>query len=83
MLGGARVGEDDELSNAAKQMRAAQPWLGAVWKLVGGCAVGVLMGLGLDRWAGTGPWGLVGLSVVGIVVGMYAFIREASRLGKR
>ena len=75
------MGEDDGLSRIAKQMRAAEPWLGAVWKLVGGCAVGVLMGLGLDKWVGTGPWGLVGLSVVGIAVGFYAFVRDALRMG--
>lgn len=72
----------DGLSPVARQMRAAQPWIGAVWKLMGGCAVGVIGGLWMDRRLGTGPWGLLGLSLVGISVGFYAFIRAALRLGK-
>ncbi len=74
--------EDAELSSMARQMRAAQPWVGAVWKMIGGCVVGVLGGMWVDRQFGTTPWGLVGLSVLGIVVGFYAFIRTALRLGK-
>ncbi|MBI3184469.1 MAG: AtpZ/AtpI family protein [Myxococcales bacterium] len=64
-------------------MRAASPYISAVWKMVGGAAVGVLGGYFLDNWLGTTPWLLVALSVVGISVGFYAFIREMSRLGKR
>ncbi len=72
-----------ELSPAARQMRAAMPYISAVWKMVGGAVVGVLGGMLLDRWLGTTPWMLVGLSVVGIVVGFYGFLHEMNRLGKR
>jgi ATP synthase protein I len=72
----------DELSPAARQMRAASPYLSAVWKLIGGAVVGVGGGMLLDRWLGTQPWGMVGFSTLGIVVGFYAFIREMMRLGK-
>ena len=64
-------------------MRAAQPYLNAVWKLVGGAAFGVLAGFFLDRWLHTTPWILVGLSTAGIGVGFYGFIRDMTRLGKK
>ena len=75
--------DGDGLSNTARAMRGAQPYLAAVWKLVGGAAVGVIGGMLLDRWLGWTPWGLVGLSVVGICVGFYGFIHDMLRLDKR
>ncbi|MCP3136498.1 AtpZ/AtpI family protein [Pyxidicoccus xibeiensis] len=75
--------DSEELGPAARQMRAAEPYISAVWKLVGGAVVGVLGGYWLDRWLGTGPWLLVGLSLTGISVGFYGFLRDMSRLGKR
>jgi ATP synthase protein I len=81
-----KPGEDtkgSELSSTARQMRAAEPYIAAVWKLVGGAVVGVLGGYYLDTWLGTSPWLLLGLSVVGIAVGFYGFLHEMARLGKR
>ncbi len=72
-----------ELSEPARQMRAAEPYIAAVWKLVGGAMVGVLGGYYLDKWLGTAPWLLLGLSLVGISVGFYGFLHEMARLGKR
>ncbi len=71
------------MSTAAKQMRAAEPYISAVWKLIGGAVVGVLGGYLLDDWLGTKPWMLVGLSLVGISVGFYAFLRAMLQLSKR
>lgn len=75
--------EDSELGSTAQQMQAAMPYISAVWKMVGGTAVGVIGGLVLDRWLGTKPWMLVVLSVVGTGVGMYGFLHEMTRLGKK
>ena len=75
--------DEDGLSSTAREMRRAQPYLAAVWKMVGGAAVGVIGGMVLDRWLGWTPWGLVGLSVVGICVGFYGFIHDMLKLGKR
>ncbi len=75
--------EDSELGSTARQMQAAMPYISAVWKMVGGTVVGVIGGLLLDRWLGTKPWMLVGLSVVGTVVGFYGFLHEMTRLGKK
>jgi ATP synthase protein I len=74
---------DDGLSPTAREMHAAQPYIGAVWKLVGGAVFGVLAGYFLDKWLHTTPWILVGLSVVGICVGFYGFIRDMLRMGKK
>jgi ATP synthase protein I len=75
--------ESSGLSPTAQAMRAAIPYVSAVWKMVGGGVVGVLGGLLLDGWLGTKPWMLVGLSVVGIAVGFYAFFHDMNRLGKK
>jgi ATP synthase protein I len=64
-------------------MRSAEPYLAAVWKMVGGAVVGVGGGYLLDRWLGTTPWFLLGLSVIGISVGFYAFIHTMLRMAKR
>jgi ATP synthase protein I len=74
---------DDGLSATARGMRQAQPYVNAVWKLVGGAVFGVLAGYFLDRWLRTTPWILVGLSTLGIGVGFYAFIRDMLRMGKK
>lgn len=75
--------EDDGLSPLARGMQTAQPYLNAVWKLVGGAAFGVIAGLMLDRWLGTRPWMLVGASTLGISAGFYGFIRAMLQLGKK
>jgi ATP synthase protein I len=75
--------DEDGLSSTAREMRRAQPYLAAVWKLVGGAAVGVIGGLLLDRWTGWTPWALVGLSVLGICAGFYGFIHDVLKLEKR
>lgn len=67
----------------ARQLQAAQPYVGMVWKLLGGAAVGVMGGMWVDKQFGTTPWGVVGLSVVGISIGFYAFIRAALRMGEK
>jgi len=78
-----RADADEGLGNAAKQMRAIEPYISAVWKLVGGAAVGVLGGYFLDGWLGTRPWLMVALSLVGIAVGFYAFLRAMLHLPNR
>lgn len=78
-----READGSELSETARQMRAAMPYVGAVWKLVGGAVVGVGGGYLLDRWLGTSPWLMLGLSLLGIGVGFYGFLHEMNRLSRR
>lgn len=72
-----------ELSDTARAMHGAMPWVSAVWKFIGGTAVGVIAGYFLDNWLGTTPWMLVALAVLGTGVGFYGFMRDVTRLGKR
>ena len=76
-------GDDDELSPLARAYQGAAPWLSAVWQFTGSALVGVAAGYAVDRWLGTGPWGLVVGGLVGSGVGFYAFIRAADRLLSR
>ena len=45
-------------------------------------ALGGMLFLGavVDHFAGTRPWWMLGLGMLGLVVGMTRFLREASRL---
>lgn len=74
---------DAGLSAEARAMHQAAPWISAVWKLVGGAVTGVLAGYFLDKWLGTTPWLLLGLTTLGIGVGFYGFIHTAMTLGKK
>jgi F0F1-type ATP synthase assembly protein I len=73
-------GNNDGLSPLAKQSRAATPWLNAVWQFTGSVFFLVGVGYAVDKYGGTGPWGLVVGGLVGSGVGFYAFIRAANRL---
>lgn len=75
--------KEEGLSPAAAAMRESQPYVSMVWRMVGGCLVGVLLGLGVDRWLDTRPWGLIILSVVGICAGFYGLIKTLNDFEKR
>lgn len=49
----------------------------------GSVAGGAFLGWLLDRFAGTGPWGLVGGLALGLTTGMYRFIREGLAANRR
>ena len=42
----------------------------------------LLLGAGIDWLAGTKPWWMLGLGLLGLVVGMYKFIRDAMRFNR-
>lgn len=48
--------------------------------LVAGVIVGVLIGLGLDRWLGTGPWLMLVFFVLGAAAGIMNVMRTARRM---
>ena len=75
--------DDQGLSDTAKAMRSVEPFVSMAWRLVGGCVVGVLGGLAVDRWLGTGPWGLIVLSLVGIVMGFWGLVATMNSLNKK
>ncbi len=60
----------------------ANGWLsgmGAAWSMIGSVALGIGLGLGLDRWLGTAPWALTVCSLLFLAGGVYLMIREGSR----
>lgn len=68
----------------ASALRTAEPWLAAVSKLTAGTALGVVGGYALDRWMQWKvPWGLLGLSMLGIAAGFYGFIAAVLRMNKK
>jgi ATP synthase protein I len=74
--------EDDGLSNEARAMQQAAPYMNAVSKLIGGTLAGVLVGYLLGKhWHS--QWPLVIGAVVGIGLGFYGFIGDLMRLGKK
>lgn len=49
-------------------------------EFVAGILVGAALGWGLDRVAGTSPWGLIGLLLLGFVAGVMNVVRVSSRM---
>ncbi len=62
-------------------LRSAAVASGAGMTLLASIAVGVWLGLALDEWLGTDPWGLVILSLLGAVGGLWSVITQI--LGKK
>ena len=52
---------------------------GASYTLVGGIIVLGGLGYMLDKWQGTGPWGLIIGLALGIIVGFYDLVKTAAR----
>jgi ATP synthase protein I len=49
-------------------------------EFVAGVLVGAALGWGLDRVAGTSPWGLIGLLLLGFCAGVLNVVRASSRM---
>lgn len=62
-------------------LRSAAVASGAGMTLLASIAVGVWLGLQLDEWLGTDPWGLIFLSILGAVGGLWSVITQI--LGKK
>lgn len=64
---------------AAGQAAAGQAWR-ILADLFGGVFVGLALGFVVDRFAGTGPWGLIGGVLLGFAVSVFMAWRTAQRL---
>ena len=64
---------------AAGQAAAGQAWR-ILADLFGGVFVGLALGAILDRFAGTGPWGLIGGVLLGFAVSIWMAWRTAQRI---
>jgi ATP synthase protein I len=49
-------------------------------EFVAGILVGAALGWGLDRLAGTSPWGLIGFVLLGFAAGVLNVVRVSSRM---
>jgi ATP synthase protein I len=49
-------------------------------EFVAGILVGAALGWGIDRLAGTSPWGLISFLMLGFVAGVLNVVRASSRL---
>jgi ATP synthase protein I len=76
-------GPGDELSGFAKAYRAAAPWLNASAKLTTGPLLGVLVGWWFDKSKGTGPYGVLIGSLVGMAAGFYGFIHDVLKMSSK
>jgi ATP synthase protein I len=54
-----------------------------VASLIGGVLMGVGFGWLFDRFLGTGPWGLVGGTLIGVAASTFTVVREAARMSDR
>ena len=61
---------DDTPSNMGLGMKYASEFAGSI-------LVATFIGYGLDRFAGTAPWGLLVGLVLGTAAGMYSIVRSA------
>ena len=84
----------DERLDAFEAARKAKPFALGVgnsasegYRLLGQMLGGVLGGIGLgwllDRFAHTGPWGVIGGLLIGAGLSIYATVRTASRISAR
>lgn len=69
----------ESMMDAAGQRVAAQAWR-IIADLLGGVFVGLVLGVLLDRFAGTTPWGIIGGVLLGFAVSVWMAWRTASRL---
>ncbi len=60
--------------------KASQDGYRLLADLIGGVLVGLGFGWLLDRYVGTGPWGMVGGLLIGTGVAIFSVVRKATKL---
>jgi len=70
------IGEEPKPKKASSTMR----YLDVGWRMLGIVLAGAALGWFLDRqFPKLKPWGLLGLSMLGVVGSMYMIIKEVSK----
>ena len=64
----------------AQNEKSSQDGYRLLADLIGGVLVGLGFGWLLDRYAGTGPWGMVGGLLIGMGSSIYIVVRKATKL---
>jgi ATP synthase protein I len=83
-LGRELDAERQERAEAERPSRSGSANYGQAFRLasefVAGVLVGAALGWGLDQVAGTSPWGLIGLLLLGFCAGVLNVVRAAGRM---
>ena len=69
-----------EAPGRAEHEKSSQDGYRLLADLIGGVLVGLGFGWLLDRYAGTGPWGMVGGLLIGMGSSIYIVVRKATKL---
>lgn len=69
-----------EQPKRAEHEKSSQDGYRLLADLIGGVLVGLGFGWLLDRYAGTGPWGMVGGLLIGMGSSIYIVVRKATKL---
>jgi ATP synthase protein I len=69
-----------EAPKRAEHEKSSQDGYRLLADLIGGVLVGLGFGWLLDRYAGTGPWGMVGGLLNGVGSASYIVVRKATKL---
>ena len=64
----------------AEHEKSSQDGYRLLADLIGGVLVGLGFGWLLDRYAGTGPWGMVGGLLIGMGISIYTVVRKATKM---
>jgi ATP synthase protein I len=64
----------------AEHEKSSQDGYRLLADLIGGVLVGLGLGWAIDRYAGTGPWGMVGGLLIGMGSSIYIVVRKATKL---
>ena len=75
-IAAARASESSSRDGAKRE--ESQGWSVAV-EFVGAMLVGGLLGWFIDRQAGTGPWGLIVLLLLGFATGLRSVLRQQKK----
>ncbi len=81
-LKAAQARRDDEGRETASRKRGGDfgPAVRVGVDLVSGIVVGVLIGLALDKWLGTGPWLMLVFFILGSAAGITNVMRSARKM---
>jgi ATP synthase protein I len=83
-LSRALEAEKREHAEAERPARASGTDFAYAFRLasefVAGIIVGAALGWGLDRLAGTSPWGLIGFLLLGFAAGVLNVVRSSNRI---